>query len=315
MERLAPIIKQRFWILLGIGILMPIIGWWMDTGSLAATISSRKTAIEAAKKKVPTDLKKPNDEWTAKLSVINAKQDEAVKAAASLLWIRQREVMEWPETVVEYAWKNGYRGNIDVDGRVIYLNSYIDGVRRVWNTVRPLKNDGTGIVKFGFEGMEPKAWPPNLPPLAADMWDAQEDLWLQKGLLQTIADFNGGENATRLDASIHVIEQLKLVGGQPAASRNAGLITASAVPASGGGKGLAIGNPDDDDRGGPSIQRFSAPTGTVVADFDFTEEFGGSVIPGAQGTPGRGSGNNPDVDDDRSLGGGPVVKGRRYLDD
>ena len=74
MERLAPVLKQKFWILLGIGIVMTITGWWMATSGLAATIAARRTAIINSEKKVPgaSDVV-PNNDWSVGLVALNAK--------------------------------------------------------------------------------------------------------------------------------------------------------------------------------------------------------------------------------------------------
>ena len=54
MEALEPVLKQKFWILLGMGIIMTFVGWWMATGQILAAITDRKNKIEAAEKSIPT---------------------------------------------------------------------------------------------------------------------------------------------------------------------------------------------------------------------------------------------------------------------
>ena len=102
MERLEPIMKQKFWILLGVGILMTITGWWMATGSLAATIATRTKTVEEAFGKIPSG-EIPNNDWTAKLAARNTEQDRAVIYTKALLWERQRSRMVWPEAVAPFA--------------------------------------------------------------------------------------------------------------------------------------------------------------------------------------------------------------------
>ena len=229
MERLEPVLKQKFWILLGIGILMTIVGWWMATGTMAATIATRQTEIKAAEGKVPSG-EIPNSDWSVGLAAVNVQQDLAVKSASGILWERQRARMTWPETVAEFAWEKGYQGDIKIAGRSNYRGDYLSDCRRVWETVQPFNQiDGSGIVDFGFGKFPHRQW--LTAPPAKEMWEAQEDLWLLEGLLQSIAELNGGANSTRLDACVHVIEKLTLHGGQPAGQRT----TASASGSSSGG--------------------------------------------------------------------------------
>lgn len=302
MERLEPVLKQKFWILLGIGILMTIIGWWMATGTMAATIITRRGEIEAAEKKVPSG-EIPNSVWFDGLATVNGQQDLAVKSASRILWERQRARMTWPETVAEFAWKNGYRGVIDVSGRENYRTDYDNDWRRVWETVQPFNRiDGSGIVDFSAAKLPRQQWG-NLAPSSDEMWDAQEDLWLLEGILQLISEINGGANSTRLDACIHQIERLTLHGGQPVGQRKIATVgggatgsTAAPEMMSGFGGSGSVGS-----TGGGG----AAPA--VSVDFDVKDEFGddGGGGGGGQGAMAIGA----------SVPGATTTRAKRYIDD
>ena len=307
MERLEPVLKQKFWILLGMGILMTVVGWWMDTGTMAATIKTRETEIKAAEGKIPGG-EIPNAEWSSGLAALNAQQDLAVKSASRVLWERQRTRMTWPETVAEFAWKNGYRKDIALAGRENYRTDYENDWRRVWETLRPFNRvDGTGIVDFGLGKLPRKVWG-ELAPSTDEMWDAQEDLWLLEGLLQLIAEVNGGANSTRLDAHIHVIEKLTLHGGLPAGQRT--LASAATGSSSGGGAmdtssyGGGFGSGSGGGGGGAAA--------AASADFDVKEELGDDGSGGA----GQG-GAMSSFGSAGALSGGASAapKARRYIDD
>lgn len=309
MERLEPVLKQKFWILLGMGILMTVIGWWMDTGTMAATIATRTADIVSAEGKIPKDGI-PNDQWSSGLAALNVQQDLAVKSATGVLWERQHARMTWPETVAEFAWKDGYRLAIDMAGRQNYRNDYENDLRRVWETVRPFNRiDGTGIVDFSMSKLPRHVWG-NAAPSTEQMWDAQEDLWLLEGLLQLIAEVNGGANSTRTDAHIHVIEKLTLHGGQPVGQR--------ALPAAAGGspsgssgmpEGFGAGSFGGGSGGGGAAA-------AVSADFDVKEEFGDD----GSGAGGQGAAMSSFGSSGGSMGtAGPSaasgLKARRYIDD
>ena len=301
MERLEPVLKQKFWILLGIGILMTVVGWWMATGTMAATIATRQTEIKAAEGKVPTG-EIPSSAWADGLATVNGQQELAVKSASRVLWERQRVRMTWPETVAAFAWKNGYRGAIDVSGRENYRVDYDNDWRRVWECVQPFNRvEGSGIVDFSPAKLPRQKWG-DLAPSDAEMWDAQEDLWLLEGILQLIAEVNGGVNSTRLDACIHQIERLTLHGGQPAGQRTVATV--------GGGAGGGMATPDmmsGFGAGGGGASGGGA-TATVSVEFDVKEEFGddGAGGAGAMSMASMPTGAN-------SPGG--AVRAKRYIDD
>ena len=73
MERLEPVLKQKFWILLGVAILMTFIGWWMATSEMKAAITKRKDEIENSFKSVPSGTI-PNESWSKRLAVVNTAQ-------------------------------------------------------------------------------------------------------------------------------------------------------------------------------------------------------------------------------------------------
>ncbi|MDB5346724.1 MAG: hypothetical protein JWP89_5101 [Schlesneria sp.] len=235
MEKLAPIIKQKFWILLGVGLVMTFTGWWLATGTLAATVKARVEKVNGAFGKVPSG-EIPNNDWSTKLAARNTEQDRAVRNTASLLWERQLSRMAWPSNIATFTRNVPYRGEIPLAARENYRIDYSWDVKRVWESVRPyIQAEGTGIVVFGTgpHVLQQKKWGA-LAPSSADMWDAQEDLWLMESLLQSIVDVNGGREAQRGDASIHAIEKLELFGGIPAAQRK----TAPAASAGSPGGGM-----------------------------------------------------------------------------
>lgn len=346
MEKLEPILKQKFWILLGIGILMTITGWWLATGALAAIIDNRTKAVEEAFKSIPSG-EIPNRDWTSKLAAVNAEQDKAVKETSRWLWEQQKSRMSWPETVAPFAWQAGYRGEIPITGRESYRTAYGEDVRRVWEIVRPFKPlYGTGIVVFGqSEKVLPQKTWGSQAPLSAEMWDAQEDLWLMESLLRTILDVNGGPQATRGDAFIHAIETLKLFGGVPAAQRTAGAGAAPGTPGAPGAPGMPGGAhsggtsqpPSGGFGGGAEFgggpRSGAASQGISTSEFDYKEDFGDDGSSKSGGGPGglggpmgsaamggpSGAHGGPAGGPGAAPGGAPGASGvsgvRRYIED
>ena len=321
MERLEPILKQKFWILLGVAIIMTLVGWWMSTAALATTIATRKSDIEKAFKKVPTGTI-PNEDWTKKLSEINAEQERAIARTQSDLWKRQlAKMMTWPDGV---DLKNGYWGLFSNPSMETNRQTYRSEVERVWREVNPLDETGAGIVSFPQEHMyailRQQPWQRYGDVTSEKMWEVKEDLWLLERLFQSIDSVNGGADVSRNDAAIHVISDLQLRGGGAKAAGDADPMGGMGGMGGGMGGGLA-GDEKEFMRGqmggrgamggrggipGTGANGMAEALTPIPADFDPSEEFGddgggGStfaagpmaarMIPGGQGGGVFGSGN------------------------
>lgn len=287
MEKLEPVLKQKFWILLGVAILMTFIGWWMATSSMAALTTSRTTEIDNSFKSVPSG-EIPNKTWAQRLSVVNTEQEKSIKAAQLAMWKRQQARMTWPDGIEPV---NGYWGRIPNDMRELFRDSYLDEVMQVWKTLNPMiEETGTGVVKFPFPAMvkvlNKGPWP-RTPPDSEVMWEAREDLWLLKGLFESITSMNGGMDGTRADAVIHTIDRLELRGGGEKTSSGGASAGASAdgmasmgtmgsmgsMGAMGNAPGLGGGGAMGHPGGGPTVTS-SLGLSAVPVEFDPTEEFG-----------------------------------------
>jgi hypothetical protein len=335
MDKLEPILKQKFWILLGVGLIMTITGWWMASGTLAATIAERRKKLDDLEKVIPSG-EVPNNNWTQQLATINTAQEQLVDNARREMWERQKAVMFWPPTVDDFAKDVPYQGEFSLVARTLYRDHYADDVEKVWQMCKPFNPlDGSGIVVFPLQKF-PQQRTGDLQPTSKQMWEWQEDLWLLVPIMEAIRDVNGGPQAQRLDASIHVIEKLYLVGGNRAA-----------LTSEGGGGGGAMGGMDGamssytggEDGGAMNLGalgggnlgglegglgggRGGPPSGKV--DFDPKEEYGdGGGGPGGGGGIGNLYGGSTGDDggaDLGALGGGGAATStaqtvRRYVDD
>jgi len=330
MDKLQPILKQKFWILLGVGVIMTIVGWWMATGSLAATIAARKTALDGVEKMIPSG-EVPNNDWSAKLAEINAKQKVLVDVARREMWERQKARRFWPPTVNTYAEKIPNQGDFPVEAMLLYRDNYMHDVELVWSKVRPYKPlDQSGVILFNMDRFPYQKGLANSPitPTSKEMWEYQEDLWLLVPLMEAIRNVNGGENSTRQDAVVHVIEKLQLMGGDReklSAGAGGGGGGGSEGAYSGGeaaeGSGLALGGFGGGFGGsaGGALGGTSAP---ASADFDPKEEYGDGGTPGGggggvfgamSGSSSFGGGEAAEGGEGTGAAAGPVV--RRYVDD
>lgn len=348
MKQLEPILKHHFWILLGVAVIMAFTGWWLTTGQMQAAIETRKKAINDAEAKIPKSDVAGKD-WEVKLKAINEAQDRLVRETRDGLYARQKERMVWPEVIQEVASKLKYRDEFtDVIHHINYRDTYMNEVLRVYAIPRPLTpNDANGVVVFPLEVMPHRVWEDHTPT-TKQMWDSMEDLWLLEPILQAVLEVNGGPEASRYDASILVIEQLKLKGGDRSKIGQSGELTgggggtggpgggAAGIAAPPGGFGIGAGEAKGGGAAGGGSEGFGQGAGGGLGgsiDFKDTEVFGdpgsssddaggGSGPPAGQGgvaAPVAGF-STPAMD--RPGDGGPRQSqsqledvGRRYIDD
>ncbi len=346
MKQLEPILKYHFWILLFIGIVMAVVGWWMTTGQMQAATSARRAKIEEANKKIK-DLKDvPSKDYEEKLKVINGEQDKLIRQSRAWLYARQKERMVWPSWIREASAPLKYMEEFkDTRHHIIYRNRYMEEVERVYEVPRPITPEHPdGLVMFPFSAMPHREWGDE-PPTSKQMWESMEDLWLLEPLLQAILEANGGVNGSRHDASIVAIEYIRLHGGDrskigQAASMSGGGggggMGADAGPGLGAmgmgmGMGMGVGDPK---AMGALATRSMSTSGPGVGSFDLnqvddlgdpgTGDAGGGGGGGIPGTMGMGANTDEDRPVIGAFGGGGFggmlsssaeEVGRRYIDD
>ena len=77
MDKLKPILAQKFWILSAVCLLLPLTGWWLATGAMALEYTTRTKAIDDAFKGIPQPG--PNQKWTDRVLALNTEEEQKVK--------------------------------------------------------------------------------------------------------------------------------------------------------------------------------------------------------------------------------------------
>lgn len=215
MDKLKPIIVHKFWIILFIALLLPVIGWSMATGSLAKEIEERKSAIDQAFTSAQVPANPPNQTWSTALQQINKEKDYAIGLSWKKLWDKQKSLFVWPPDIEPLMKDTPYRADISRVPRNLYRSAYKFEVLRAHKLANPFNlRDGTGLVN-----LDPNVIPhvpldkwKTLPPTSKEMWDAQEDIWLVSSILQAIAKVNSSAPNIS-EAAVRQISVLELRGG------------------------------------------------------------------------------------------------------
>lgn len=332
MNKLKPILVQKFWILFSVVLIMPLVGYFMTKGKLAAAIDDRWKKLDGSFTSIPPGTGVPNDSWTQRLNDINKQQTLHNTRANQELWVKQKERMSWPKDIDPIMAKAGYFQNLTEEQKgdqVLYKypQSYRSQIRALWEIVDPL-DDGTNLrdsdkrrkVAFAMADLHQssKMNSENVEPTFAEIWNAQEDIWLQTELLHAIRRMNAN-GISQGDAFIKQLVKIQLFGGTKATGEAAAAASGSMTSGAGGDMGSGMMAGASGFGGGQKTE-----SSALSSDINLAEEFVVSLDGGA-GTKPSGSGmsafsSNPastadgNVSGDGGGGGGAKPDVNRYID-
>lgn len=346
MDKLKPILAQKFWILFGLVLILPAVGYFMTKGELAAEIESRWKTLDDTFKGIPTGQDSPNEQWANEAKAINQQRKLQNSVANKALWEAQKQRMRWPDGIAAAMQKAEYFKPLAAEQgannvRYKFQQNYPNELRRLWEIVDPYE-DGKNLrdsnvrrkVTFAMDDLHQviqSRWL-DFPPEFDEIWACQEDIWLQTELLNAIARVNANA-LTQADAPIKVIGKILLFGG----AKSTGDVTSG--PGSGGmpGAGVDPGMVP----GGGFMPGMGAGVGggsggarrqeAIPADINIAEEFtisadptvaagggagagGGTATFGAIGVDASAASSGPGTGAG-SPGGGTKPDVKRYIDD
>ncbi|WP_166819791.1 hypothetical protein [Thalassoroseus pseudoceratinae] len=151
MEKLQPILKHKFWIISGIALLIPLIGWFMDRGAIAERIQTRWDTL--SKLAPPSGANTPNQTYIDGIKFVNERQAERQKVLERELYEEQKQLWFWPAEVADRMAEKSYRDRVNnsilQDYRFAYTDHFVKDV--VESTIRPYRvsysGEESGLVK------------------------------------------------------------------------------------------------------------------------------------------------------------------------
>lgn len=291
MDQLKIVLEHKFWILAGLAILLPPIGWWSATDTVAIDTDARMKKIESSEKSLATVKEVPNQKWIQGAKEIGKELSACVVESQAHLFDHQKGVMKFPQIVQDALDKCHlkYRqdGSTSTDPRVqrdflaakeFFVGCYAQDWRDALAVVKPYNPlTGEGLVLLPLDNTatgndvplitrhyEVDAWRQTLGFTAAQMYDVQEDVWFLKTLMQAIAKVNEGTTEIG-NARIKRVLQVVLRGGDAsdlAARRNpkpSGSGTTSAVPKTRASMSVNFGGRPGMGGGGGGESAYKAP--------------------------------------------------------
>ena len=242
MEKLQPILKQKYWICFGLSLIFALFGWWNASGDLAARTADRKTSVEGSFSKAGQGASDPNESWVIGGKKENEEDKAAYKTASLQLWKRQQTAREWPEQIRAEMQTIAYFADVpSKETRERWASIYRTQIEDLLKIVQPFKKDtGEGLVVVDANRITRQpydSWRIN-KPTSNEIWSNQEDIWLLKALLTSISKTN--ESATRItESQVREVRSLRLRGGDR--KTKPGAVGAKAGGMMGGGSGMPAG--------------------------------------------------------------------------
>ncbi len=333
MDKLQPLIKHRYWICFAFALIFVLVGWWMASGAIALEIQARTASVEDSFKKAEQNKTDPNTFWVEQAKKKNEIDSSSYKSASTQLLQRQKEARQWPDVLKNELQGIAYRADVkDKTARARWASIYRDEIERLLEIVKPYKG-GDGLVVVDSSKITHKpfnSWRTG-PPASTEIWNCQEDIWLLRSLLTSIARVN--EGATRItESQVRQIFKLTLRGGDRNATPGAAGGGMDSMMGSGmmpGEMGMGMGSGGGESGGGGVAsypgKEFEGSAGSDI----LTEEFGafaatdggnetGMAAMGmgsrGMGSMGMGSMGMGSVGMDGAGAAGPAEE-KRYVDD
>ena len=283
MDKLEPILKNHFWILLVPLFSMNLWGYFSANGALKAATSTREGELKSVLSGIPEGASKPNEGYSKELKKRNEVLEKFVDEELLDLWNRQKRRMVWPAKVAADIPKH-YRGpgldNIEVV-RFTYQKLYPELIREVHESVEPFVANKQGITwtpKVDFPiSLIPQMKIGTLTIKSTEMWDAQEDIWMTQFILDAIRLMNKDADS-ETSAVIRRVLAFRLLGGDGQTSGGADAAAAAAAEGDGAGSSAYM-NPAMLSGGGGAGGGAAGGKIASSVKFDPAEEFGAGGEP------------------------------------
>ncbi len=289
MEKLQPVIKQIFWIVFGLAMMLIVFGWWSAQKELAAQIEERQGLVDKAFTDAGVSVgNTPNSNWTESAASENESHEQALSRAAERLREDQLSARVYPESISEDINRIKFGGRIEDQAlRARFAELYPLYFWKQLQVIKPfIRGEGLVDISNAKITQENVARWQDPPPTSTDIWNAQEDIWLLRSIYDSIAMVNRG--AERIDkAPLRSLMLLQLRGGDPEAEAGA-----SAAGGFGGSEGYGGGGYEDSSEmmmggfggpgggvGGGGGGPWEAFMGSLTADL-LSEEFGADASAG-----------------------------------
>ncbi len=199
-EFLRQCIKYRFWIAVSLAMIFSIAAYTAGSGRVKEEAAKKTSDIEGAKKKVAAyGANSPTAKYSEVLNEKTGELNKDVTESWKKLYARQAPLLTWPDRVHERFTTWGRQWPKDIDSSTVqfaiidYVNLYPKYVTEVYKSFKPFDPEtGNGVVSAPPEAtlLRSASFKEETPPSLGKVWAAQERLWIQRTLLDVVAQVN-----------------------------------------------------------------------------------------------------------------------------
>ncbi len=294
MDKLQPILKHHFWILAFLVLPLGLWGYYSANSSLIAATDARQSELDQVYAGIPQG-NTPNQTWEAEMKVVADEYEQIYIIATSTLHEDQEARMDWPPIMSPRP--DEYRGAWHGDRQFAYTQVYPELLNGVWRRYEPVVTLAEGEDRSWVNWDEKVIIQPDaIQPVHqfgvrratdAQIWDAQEDIWLHRLIADAVVRTNDDADGVYTSV-VKAIMLVELMGGD-------GKPVAAGSTSTGGGasSGPSLsGSSVDDYQAGMRGGGQGGMTAVEVA-FDPAEEIGAggraaqSGAGGSYGGPGE----------------------------
>ncbi|MCY2968150.1 MAG: hypothetical protein NT069_31725, partial [Planctomycetota bacterium] len=242
MDKLKQVLKYQFWILLGLAVIFPLVGWFLASSGLAKGYEEREKKLNARFTELKASPADANGDWESNLKKLNDVQQLELAKAWVSLWEPQQELKVWPEKLSTTDPENFTSAD-----KGYYRKNYLALREAVFKQIQPVVEDEEDGKRKGRVAISLDTFPisealggPRVDnPTSQEIEDAHEDLWLCSALIQVVNILNR-DSSSQLDAIIPEISVFELRGG----AKGGASAPKKAAPATGGTQGMLGMSPE-----------------------------------------------------------------------
>jgi hypothetical protein len=189
--------KWRFWFVMGISVIIAGVIQPLGTEKVKAMVLRRKSELDAAYNQVTpfTRGEHPNADWQTAIKTLETKAQEEIGTVQKDLFLEQAKRFVWPEAVSAIFSGRPFNTPLDDEGArylFTYSQAFPDQIKQLMLVADPITvlPDGsvTGNVVLNDSAIERPKFDdtPNSQPA----WLAQEQIWIQRAVLEVIQKIN-----------------------------------------------------------------------------------------------------------------------------
>lgn len=191
--------EYRFWFALGLVAILSVSIYSTGSRSLMAKTRSQKSKLDQLYTRVQgysRGAQHPNQNWISAAEQKNTQLQQSFEKLWTEEYKKQQQFMTWPSEVQQAFGGRPFGASLtDQQNRLLllYRRQFPEQVAQIYDELDPIgmfdDREVYGVVDSPAEVIKSAVWDRN--PKSMEAWLAQEELWIERAVVQAIARANG----------------------------------------------------------------------------------------------------------------------------